>query len=100
MLPSVRLVARIEQQPELPQRPLLVVRWSIPGMGPLAMFGGPALSFLKALPPGFRAEDDRIVVDIGELAASHGAGDLLRYLSKLQIHTRKGAVLVNFAAKI
>jgi hypothetical protein len=100
MLPSVRVLARIEQQPELPQRPVLVIRWSIPGMGPLAMLGGPALSFLKALPRGFRAEDDRIVVDLGELASSQGAGELLRYLSKLRIHTRKGAVLITFAAKI
>lgn len=104
MLPTVRIVARIEQQPmggpEGPplhkREPVLVLRWSIPGMGPLGLLAAPALTFLKALPRGIRAEDDRIVVDVAEVLRSHGLGEWGRYLSTLRVHTRRGAVLVQF----
>ena len=100
MLPSVRMVARIEQQPELPHPAVLGLRWSIPGMGPLGLFAAPALTWLKALPPGIRAEGDWIVVDIAEALRSQGLGELLRYLSKLRIHTRRGVVVVQFELRI
>lgn len=96
ILPAITLVARIEQQPELPDSPMLGFRWSIAGMGPLGLLAAPALTFLKALPRGIRAEDDRIVVDVAEVLRSHGLGEWGRYLSKLRVHTRRGAVLVQF----
>ena len=76
MIPTVRIVARIEEQPE-PQRPVLGIRWSMPGLGPLGLLAGPALSFFKALPRGLRAEDDRLLVDVAELLRAQGLADLL-----------------------
>ena len=96
LLPAVRIVARIEQQPELPDRPRLGLRWSIPGMGPLGLLAAPVLTFLKALPPGIQADEDRIVVDIGDLLRAQGLDDLLRHVSRLRVHTRMGAVIVRF----
>ena len=108
MLPTVRIVARIEQQPmggpEGPplhkREPVLVVRWSIPGMGPFGLLAAPALTFLKALPPGVHADGDRIEIDIAALLRSQGLGELLPFLSKLRVHTRRGAVLVQFELRI
>jgi hypothetical protein len=99
MIPNVRIVGRIEEQPE-PQRPVLGIRWSMPGMGPLGMLAGPALTFLQALPRGLRAEDDRILVDVADLLRSQGLGDLLPYISKIQVHTRRGAFLVRFELRV
>lgn len=100
MIPTIRIVGRIEEQPQLPQRPVLGVRWSMPAIGPLGMFAGPALTFLKALPRGLSAEGDRILVDVGELLRSQGLGDLLPYLSQARVHTRRGAFLLRFELKV
>ena len=100
MIPTLRIVGRIEEQPELPQRPLLGIRWSMPGMGALTMFAAPALAFLNALPRGLRAEDDRIVVDVVELLRSRGLADLLPYLRKARVHTRRGAFVVRLELRI
>jgi hypothetical protein len=99
MIPTIRIVARIEQQPE-PQRPILAVRWSMQGMGPLGMLAAPALTFLKALPRGLRAEDDRILVDVADLLRSQGLGDLLPYIAKVRVHTRRGAFLLRFELRV
>ena len=100
MIPSVRIVGRIEEQPQLPQRPVLGIRWSMPGIGPLGMFAAPALTFLKALPRGLRAEDDRILVDVGEMLRSQGLGDLLPFITKAQVHARRGAFLLQFELRV
>jgi hypothetical protein len=99
LIPTLRIVARIEEQPE-PQRPVLGVRWSMPGLGPLAMLAGPALTFLKTLPRGIRAEDDRILVDVAEVLRAQGLGDLLPVVSKLQVHTRRGAFVLKFELRV
>jgi hypothetical protein len=95
IIPTIRIAARIEEQPE-PQRPVLGVRWSMPGLGPLGLLAGPALSFLKALPRGLRTEHDRILVDVAELLRAQGLADLLPFISKVGIHTRRGAFVVTF----
>jgi hypothetical protein len=92
-------VARIEDQPE-PQRPVLGVRWSMPGLGPLGLLAGAALSWLKALPRGLRAEDDRILVDVAELLRAQGLGDLLPVVSKVQVHTRRGAFVLKCELRV
>jgi hypothetical protein len=100
MIPTIRIVGRIEEQPELPQRPSLGIRWSMPGMGALSMFAAPVLAFLNALPRGLRAEDDRILVDVVELLRSRGLADLLPYLRKAQVHTRRGAFIVRLELRV
>jgi hypothetical protein len=99
MIPTMRILARIEEQPE-PQRPVLGIRWSIPGLGRLALLAGPALAFLKTLPRGFRAEDDRILVDVAEVLRAQGFADLLPFLSKVRVHTRPGTFVLKFAMRV
>jgi hypothetical protein len=99
LLPQVRVVARIEQQPDLPQSPVLGLRWSVPGLGPLTMFAGPLLSLFKALPPGIDADGDRIAVDIAHLLRSRGLGDLLPQLTRLRVTTRQGAIVIGFSLR-
>ena len=100
MLPQVRIVARIERQPELPHSPVLGLRWSVPGLGPLTMFAGPLLSVFKALPPGIDADGDRITVDIAHLLRSRGLGELLPLLKRLHVTTRRGVIVIDFAASV
>lgn len=100
MMPSVRIAARIEQQPQFPGPAVLGLRWSVPGLGPLALFAAPALAYFKALPPFIRAEGDRISVDIAELLRTRGLGDVVRYVTGLQVHTRTGMFVVRFELRI
>ena len=99
MIPALRFVARIEEQPE-PHRAILAIRWSMAGLGPLGALAGPALSFLKTLPRGVRAEDERILVDVAELMRAQGLADLLPYLTKVRVHTRRGAFVLKFDMRV
>ena len=95
LIPPVRILARIERQPE-PQNPILLLRWSMPSAGPLALLAAPVLSYFKAMPPGIRLEGDRLAVDVRELLVSRGMGEVLGFIRRLEIHTRPGAVIAQF----
>jgi hypothetical protein len=95
LIPPLRILARIERQPE-PQNPILLLRWSMPSAGPLALFAAPVLSYFKAMPPGVRMEGDRLEVDVRELLVSRGMEEVLAFIRRLEIHTRPGAVIAQF----
>lgn len=99
MIPSVKIAARIEQQP-VPGTGVLGLRWSMPSMGPLALFAAPALSYFKALPPGIHVDGDRISVDVAEVLRTQGMGDLVRYITGLRVTTRSGMFIVQFEMRI
>jgi hypothetical protein len=99
MIPPLRIVARIEEQPE-PQRPVLGIRWSMPGLGPLGLLAGPVLTFLKTLPRGLRSEDDRILVDVAELVRAQDLADLLPFISRVRVHTRPGAFILKCELRV
>ncbi len=96
LLPFVRVEARIEQQPELPQRPELLLRWTVPGAGMLVRLAAPFISNLESLPPGVRIDGELAVIDLRRLLAAHGLGELLQYVKALRIDTRPGAFIVKF----
>jgi len=100
LLPSVRIAARIDRQPDLPHAPVLGLRWSLRGMGPLGSLAALALTWLKALPPGIRADGDRIDLDIADVLRSQGLGELLACVAALQVHTRRGAFVVRFELRV
>jgi hypothetical protein len=100
LLPVLRIAARIEQQPDFPREGTLVLRWSMPSIGPLALFAAPVLAFFRALPPSISANGDRIAVDIRELLTSHGVGDAVPYIKALQIHTRADGFVVKFELSV
>ena len=100
LMPGVKIEARIEQQPDFPRPAILGLRWSVPGMGPLALLAAPALAFFKALPPGIRVDGDRVLIDVGELLWANGYGELLDFITRLRVITREGAILARFEIKV
>jgi hypothetical protein len=100
LLPVLKIAARIEQQPRFPEPAILGLRWSVPGLGRLALLAAPALSYFKAMPPGIELDGDRLAVNVTELLRSHGLDELVRYMSSLEIVTREGGFVVRFSARI
>jgi hypothetical protein len=100
LVPSIRIAARIEQQPDVPQNPTFVLRWSMAGIGRLAMFAAPVLAYFTALPAGIRIDRDRVVVDLRDLLHARGHQDAIGLIRTLEIRTRPGAFLVRFAVGV
>jgi hypothetical protein len=100
LMPEVKIAAHIEQQPEFPAPAVLGLRWTVPGMGPLALFAGPALALFKKLPPGIRVEGERIEIALVELLRSQGLGEVADYITRVNVTTREGAVLLEFALRV
>jgi hypothetical protein len=99
IMPVVKVHAVIERQATA-AHPVLLVRWSMPSLGPLAMFAGNVASYFKKLPPGIRIDGDQATIDIREVAASRGLAELLDYVTDLQVHTRAGAFLLKVGLTI
>lgn len=92
-LPPINLTAVIEQQPELPRSPEIVLRLSsIPGVMSLA---GGAAAFFNLLPPGIRMEGERVLVNIAELARRQGQADALDLVRRLHVTTIDGAAVLD-----
>jgi hypothetical protein len=96
LMPTLKLIARVERQPEFPDNPTLLLRWSMPAAGPLAMLAAPVLSMFKKMPAGITMDGDRIAVDLRALARSRGFDDALGYVRRLAIHTRPGGFVARF----
>jgi hypothetical protein len=95
LVPLLRINARILQQPQFPDDPTLVLQWSMPAAGPLAMLAAPALSYLKKLPPGIRMDGDRVAIDLRTLLESRGQAEVLAFVRRGAIHTRPGGFLLS-----
>ena len=91
-LPPVRIRLTIEQQPDLPASPILVLRMVLEGVAALA---GPGLRFLEGLPPGVRLEQDRLHVDLAALLRHHDAEAALSSITALELTTTAGRVIVS-----
>lgn len=89
-IPPVRVLARIDRQPEMPAFPTLLLRWSMPAAGALAMFAAPVLGYFKAMPAGISMDRDLIAVNLLELARSRGLDPLLGFVRAIEVHTRAG----------
>src|SRR5919106_2153033 len=76
LVPAVTITAHIERQAEFPQDPRLLIRWSLPAAGPLALFAGPVLSYFKRMPPGVRLDGDCVVIDGPPVLRSRGVEDI------------------------
>jgi hypothetical protein len=99
IVPQLKMVVHIERQPQLPESPVLWLRWTMPGMGPLAMFASPFLANLKGLPPGIRIDGERIAVDLAELLRARGLEQWLTLVRRLQLATRAGQAIVRFEVR-
>lgn len=89
-IPPVRVVARIDRQPEMPKYPIVLLRWSMPSAGALAMFAAPVIGYFKAMPAGITMDRDLIAVDLQELARARGLDALLAFVRRIEVHTRQG----------
>jgi hypothetical protein len=99
LVPPIKVTLRIEQQPVFPDSPVLVMRWSMAGIGALARLAAPAFAMLDVLPPGVRVDGDLVGVDVAEVLRRRGAGELLQYLSTLRVRTEAGRAIVEFEVK-
>ena len=99
-VPPLKVLLRIEQQPELPQSPVLVLRWTLGKLGALARMATPVLAGLNVLPPGIRVDGDLLGVDIGALLESRGYGEVLPHVAKLRVSTEPGRVVLWFETKV
>ncbi|MBA2302069.1 MAG: hypothetical protein H0W08_05495 [Acidobacteria bacterium] len=91
LLPAMTLRLLVEEQPRLPDSPVLVLRLvTLSGLFGLA--GG---AIAGMLPPGVRLDGERILVDLRTIAAQHGQARVLDYLTKLHVGTEDGRVVVH-----
>jgi hypothetical protein len=91
ILPPVQIRLAIEQQPQLPAAPTLVVGIVSQGLASLAVN---ALKFVDVLPPGISFDGRRFVVDLRTLLDRYGTGWVLAYLTDLKITTADGRIVV------
>jgi hypothetical protein len=96
-LPPIPVTLLVHEQPELPHKPVLVLKLSL-----ARAVMGLALRALGAatLPPGISIVEDTIQVDIRRMLAQHNMDEILRYLTDLRVTTRAGAVVIALRAQV
>lgn len=97
LVPRVKIVLVIENQPNLPALPILVLRLETTG---LMLLAGPVLRLLNALPAGITVKDDRIHIDLRALADRRGFASYFDYLDQLRVNTISGAIVLTVHGKI
>ena len=91
-LPEIPVDLRIERQPELPASPILALRiLSIAGLpGGLAFL----LQFVKDVPNEVSIQGTLVAIDLRALARRFGREDVFRYITRLEVTTVEGAIVV------
>ena len=96
-LPSLNVTVAIEQQPALPDSPLVLRLLTFPGL--IALIGA-AFPFASRLPRGVRMERDRVYVDLKSLLEHQGYGDLVPLITSLRITTDEGNLTVDVELQV
>ena len=97
-LPAFNITVAIEQQPELPANPVLVLH--LTGAGGMLRLAGPAVTSSGMLPPGVRLDADRVFIDVHEIARHHGQAELLDYAEQLEVTTEEGSLILQLVARV
>ena len=97
LMPPITVNLVIEEQPQFPQRPVLVVRLVSTG---ILSFARVALNFLNVLPPGIRLDRDLIFINIQTLLEQRGLAEHLRHLDTLDINTDEGRFVIDIRGGI
>ncbi len=97
LVPRLKIALAIETQPDLPALPVVVLRLETTG---LMLFAGPVLRLLNALPPGITVKDDRIHVDLRDLAQRRGFAPYFDCLDSLRVNTVNGGVVLTVQGRI
>ena len=87
---------QIEQQPHLPDTPLVVRILSLPGLVSVA---GSLLS-PSSLPPGIRLDRERVLVDVRQLLESRGFGEILPLIERLHVSSEEGRLLLDVDLRV
>ena len=90
-MPPITITLQIEQQPRLPDTPLVFRIMSMPGLFSIA---GSLLS-PSALPPGIRLDKDRLFVDVRQLLERAGYGEIVPFIDGLQVGSEEGRLLLD-----
>lgn len=96
-LPTISARLVIEEQPRLPDSPVLTIRLISKGL--VALASGPLGGVFK-LPQGITLDDELLKIDLAALARRYGAGAALDFLSTLELNTERGRVVVTAAAAL
>jgi len=95
-LPPVTISLQIEQQPQLPDTPLVARILSLPGLLSIA---GSLLS-PNSLPPGIRLDRDRVLVDVRQLLERKGYGEFVPFIERLHVSSEEGQLLVHAELRV
>jgi hypothetical protein len=90
-LPTVSARLVVEEQPRLPDTPVLTFRLASKGLAALA--SGPLASAFR-LPAGVTLEDERLRIDLRTLARRYDAETALAYLTSLALTMERGRVIL------
>ena len=90
-LPPVTISLQIEQQPQLPDTPLVVRILSLPGL--LSVAG--SLLSPSSLPPGIRLDRERVLVDVRQLLERKGFGEIVPLIERLHVSSEEGRLLLD-----
>jgi hypothetical protein len=96
LIPAMTLQLTIEEQPRLPDVPVLTLRMVTLG----GLFGLASGAIQGMLPPGVQLLGETIRIDLRHLAVQHGAAEGFDYLQDLQIHTEPGRLIVLLDAAV
>jgi hypothetical protein len=96
-LPPISLTLEIEQQPQMPDSPLVLRVLSLPGLVSLA---GAAFSVATWLPPGVRFEDQRVFVDVRLLLERFGYGAIVPFLETVRVVSEEGRLVFDASVRV
>ena len=92
LMPPLSATLSIEQQPRLPEHPVLVLRLAVGGLLSLA---ASAVRFLNVLPPGITMDGDLIAVNLRTLLEQRGRGEALQFLDHLEVTAEEGRFVIS-----
>ena len=95
-LPPVTINLQIDQQPQLPDTPLVVRILSLPGL--LSVAG--SLLSPSSLPAGIRLDRERIVVDVRQLIERQGYGEVVPFIERLHVRSEEGQLLLDVDMRV
>ena len=98
LLPAIPVTLAIEEQPRLPDHPILSLRLA-QASGFVALAAS-TLPSMVTLPPGISIEGEHIRLDIRRLLAERKLESWLEYVRDLQITTRAGAIVLHVRVAI
>ena len=93
LVPPLAVTLTIEQQPILPDTPVLGLKWSLPAG--LEAIASQFVGHIRSLPDGVRLEGNRILLDLARLARRGPAADVWPYVSAAALHTTADAAVVD-----